>query len=718
MKKFISMLLAVAMVITFLTPVMADSSTSTDLGLENAIKAVKDKIEIPKDCDKFTYNINNQNGLNSWRLGWSNEETQKNINVTIDENNLITNYNSYEYAAYEKKIPKYSKEQGREIAEKFINNLDPKLLPQYKLRENADTNNSDREYYYNYTRQKAGINYSTNNIRVNVNSYTGKVTSYHCNFIKDMTFEDASKIISLEQAKKAFVEKLGLKLVYIVKNDNEKFTTYLAYIPKDFKKYIDALTGEVETQFGREGIYYTDMNAKASLMAGGSSNANVALTPDEISAIKGIANVISKEDADKKVRAISFLNLDSEFKLSNAYLSKGWSSSDLFIWSLTYTKVINKETNQTREIQVSVEAKSGEVQNFWTNYPSVEGAKPQKTEKQAKAICDEVLKNLVPSNYSKVKFDDTYDSNSIYDGKYEQNSRFTFRYVRVENGLECPDDYINITYDNLSGNVTNMDSNWTRNLKFDAAKPTISIDKAYEVLFDKVGYDVQYINDYSDDASEKVIAPEQVNTNKAVLGYFLNTNKPNIISATSGELLNHTGNIYKENVVSDYTDIKGLKTENEIKILTQMSIRYKENELKPNESLLQKDYFLLLCKLNDQFYFNQSLGEDKIIEQMYNSLISQGIITKEEKAPLSTLTREAAAKYFVKFLNLGHIAEIKGIYKSSFKDTNKMNPDLIGYICLASGLKAMNGSNGYFSPNSKITRLEGLLSIYSYLSNK
>jgi len=710
------MLLAVSMVITFMLPVMASSETSADTGLENAIKAVKEKIEIPKDYNKFTYNINSRNDLNSWSLGWSNEETQKHINVTIDQNNMITNYNYYQNSGYEKKIPKYSKEQGREIAEKFINNLDPKLLPQFKLAENVEYSySSDVEYSFNYERQVNGINYATNNISVTVNNNTGVVTNYSNNYTKDTTFEDASKIISLEQAKKAFIEKLGLKMVYNVKHENEKIFSYLVYLPKNPSKYVDALTGEVETIYNDYGIYNKYSLDKSAKMGSTGANANVALTPDEINAVKGIANLLSKEDADKKIRNISFFNLDSEFKLTNAYLSKGWNSSDLLIWSLTYSKIINKDTNQTREIQVSIEAKSGDVQNFWTDYYSAEGTKPQKTEEQAKVISDDVLKILVPSNFAKLKYDENYFT---YNDKSQ--NQFTFRYVRVENGIECPSDYVSITYDNLSGNVINMDSNWTKNLVFEVPKETITIDKAYEVLFNKIGYQLQYINDNNNDNTrDKVILPTQTDSKKAVLGYFVNNNKPSIISATTGDILNYEGNIYKQNIISDYTDIKGLKAENQIKILTQMSIGYRENELKPNDGLLQKDYFVLLSRLNNQYYYlDQSLDDDKAIEQMYNGLINEGIITKAEKAPLSTLTREEAAKFFIKFQRFGQIAEIKGIYKSNFKDTNKISPDLLGYVCLTAGLKVMNGSNGYFYPKSKITRLEGLLSIYNYLSNK
>ncbi|MHB8063760.1 MAG: YcdB/YcdC domain-containing protein, partial [Ruminiclostridium sp.] len=475
MKKIISMLLAFAIMITFMVPVMASSSTSADMGLKNAIKAVKEKIDIPEDCNKFTYNIYNQEGLISWNLGWSNEESQKSINVTIDENNLITNYNSYDNKSYEKKIPKYTKEQGLEIAEKFINKLDPKLLQQYKLIENnANSYYTDSEYNFNYTRQKDEINYSMNNINVNINSYTGEVTNYNCNFSKNTTFEDASKIISIEQAKKAFIEKLGLKLVYNVKTENEKTSTYLAYIPKNPNKYIDALTGEAETTDNRYGIYYDEdmvMAQKSMVRSAAGETANIALTPDEINAIDGMSGLLSKDDIDKKLRANDFLNLDSEFTLTNAYLSKDRRNNETLIWSFSYTKKINKDTNETRAVSVSVDARSGEIQNFWTYYPSVVGAKPQKTKDQAKEISDDLLKSIIPSNYSNFKYDDNY-FNYVDD---KTKNQFTFRYVRVENDIECPSDYVNITYDNLSGNVIGMDSNWNKNLKFDAPKPAISI---------------------------------------------------------------------------------------------------------------------------------------------------------------------------------------------------------------------------------------------------
>ena len=712
MKKIISLLLVVIMTISFMVPVMASDETSADNALANAIKAVKEKIEIPKECNKFNYNINSEGDLTLFSLEWTNDTEGKTINVTIDNNNLFRRYYWFDRStnSYDKKIPKYSEDQGREFAEKFINNLDSKLLTQYKLIKQNNTYREENEYVFNYVREANGIKYYSNNISISINKFTGDVSNYNCTHSSQVTFEDASKIISNEQAKKAFIDKLGLKLVYMIKTKDKKQTSYLAYVPKYSNRYIDGLTGEVEDiteyyLFDEMGIKY-----EAKSMAASAAGVNISLTPEEIDAVKSMSDVMSKENADKKVRGISFFGLNDGFKLTNSYLSKDWRDNESFIWYFNYTKEISKDKVLSRDIQI--DAKTGEIQSFGFNGSQDESTKPKKTEEEAKAICEDVLKNLMPTKYDKLKYDDSY-SNNI---EKKTQDYFTFRFVRMENGVECSDNYVEVNYDNLAGNVSRANSNWSKNITFEAPKDIIAIDKIYNILFDKIGYDIKYVRDYSKVENEKRWK-EFEDAYNAVLGYFVNTDKPAVIGAKTGDILDYSGEVYKENEAIDYTDIKGLKAENEIKILTQMSIRYIDTQLKPKENLLQKDYFILLSQLNNQFYFGNKMDEEAI-ENMYNSLIYSGIITKEEKAPTSTLSREDAAKYFVRFLGYKNVAEIKGIYQANFKDANKINPDMIGYVCIASGLKAMNGSDGNFNPKSKMTRLDALLSIYSYLNNK
>jgi len=687
-------------------PAMANSSVTTDKGLENAIKYVKSKIDIPEDCKKFSYYVYNQNGQVIWNLSWSNDELQKNIYVTIDQDNFISSYSAYYPINTDKKIPKYSRAQGKEIAENFIEKLNPNLLKEFKSIDNSNVS-SEREYYFNYVRQVNGIDYANNTLSINVNNYTGQVTNFYCNYSKNAKFEPADNIISLDQAKKNFIDKLGLKLVYNIKTNKDKAETYLAYVPKDSSKYIDAITGEVEKLSSSYEYYYsTEFAAKTT-----DTNvfgAAVVLTPEEMKAVTDLSGLKTKEELDKKFRSMSIFNIDSQFNLESAELRKDWRDEETLTWYLRYTKVVDKEKNQIRDIQITADARNGDVLSFWTYYDASSDAKPQRTKEEARKICDEILSKLIPNYYSEVKYDDTYDFNN-------ENKEFNFRYVRVKNGLECPGNYVQISFDNLSGNIYNFSFNWTKKLEFDDPAKAMPIEKAYEVLFDnnKLGYSIQYISDYN---YLRYISQEK-KVEEAVLGYMINGNKPCIISAETGELLNYSGAPYKDNL-SDYTDIKGSKYENQVKILTQLSIRYYEDELKANEYLQQQDYFILLCKLNDIYYLDSGLDKETSVERMYSNLISSGIITKSEKAPTSVLTKEEAAKYFVKFQRMGQVAEIKGIFKSDFKDADKINPNLLGYVCIASGLKAVNSDNGYFKPKDKMTRLDGLLTIYNYLSNK
>ena len=97
-------------------------------------------------------------------------------------------------------------------------------------------------------------------------------------------------------------------------------------------------------------------------------------------------------------------------------------------------------------------------------------------------------------------------------------------------------------------------------------------------------------------------------------------------------------------------------------------------------------------------------------------MINEGILKLNEKAPDSNLTREDAVKFIIRSLKYDKVAAIKGIYKCDFKDLTKINPDLIGSVTIAKGLKIINGDGeGYFNPTDKLTRAETASLICNYL---
>jgi len=110
------------------------------------------------------------------------------------------------------------------------------------------------------------------------------------------------------------------------------------------------------------------------------------------------------------------------------------------------------------------------------------------------------------------------------------------------------------------------------------------------------------------------------------------------------------------------------------------------------------------------------LPEDEEVERLYSYLIRQGIVKAEEKDPDADVSREDAVKFIIRALKYDKVADIKGIFVCDFNDADAINPDLIGYVAIASGLRIISGDvNGNFNPQKLLTRGQTAALIYNYL---
>ena len=71
--------------------------------------------------------------------------------------------------------------------------------------------------------------------------------------------------------------------------------------------------------------------------------------------------------------------------------------------------------------------------------------------------------------------------------------------------------------------------------------------------------------------------------------------------------------------------------------------------------------------------------------------------------------------YLVKMLGFDEVAKLNGIFKNEFKDSDIIDNTKIGYVSILSGMKVINGNNGYINPKAYLTRAEALCIIYNYL---
>ena len=67
----------------------------------------------------------------------------------------------------------------------------------------------------------------------------------------------------------------------------------------------------------------------------------------------------------------------------------------------------------------------------------------------------------------------------------------------------------------------------------------------------------------------------------------------------------------------------------------------------------------------------------------------------------------------IRAVELEPVAQLEDIFRPMYSDVTEN----IGYISLLTGMKIVNGFDGFFCPEKQITRAEAMVMIYNYLSN-
>jgi len=218
------------------------------------------------------------------------------------------------------------------------------------------------------------------------------------------------------------------------------------------------------------------------------------------------------------------------------------------------------------------------------------------------------------------------------------------------------------------------------------------------------------------------VAVDSVDIEKAKevvnLIYAVNPEKPSILDAFTGELLNANGQPYVEEAPIEYTDISDHYAKEQIEALAEIGIGLEGPTFRPNEKIKQKDFLLLISQIIDrgyEFYNKTALENDSETENLYNLLIREGIVKEGEEDPEAPLTREESVKFVIRALKYDKVADLKDIFKCEFTDKDEINSDLIGYVVLAKGFNIVNGYGNYFRPKEELKRGDAIIIIYNSL---
>ena len=703
---------AVSLTMVFLLAVMAwmpaQGLARDGEGLEQAIRAVKAKIQVPESLTEFNYNSYSEDDRMVWYLDWtSKDRLDGNLSVRVDNKGTILGYSFYKPHDYDsaRKFPKISRHEAQGTAEAFIEKMKPGLLSSLKPVEDGGPLAIGRTHSFNYVRLDNGIAYHANTVNVEVNSETGEVENYYCNWSEDAALPLPEGVITLEDAQQAYKEQLGLKLVYEYNYEDEEERVYAVYVPVYGSNYgIDALSGERIRVNPYYGIYPL---RGAQGAATEKSTADMGrLTPEEQKAVEEVASMITKDKAESTARGIGVLEISRDYKLTGAYLQKESNVKDSYTWELNFTE---EDDERPAHIWVRLNAKNGDLKGY-SRYIYTEGQREGKyTEEQARAAVEKFIKAVHGDKFEDLEFDPAYDGHYYPLGRDKNPTSCSFRYIRKVNGVQFPDNSVQVGFDAVNGKVTSFSMDWF-DLEFPPVEGSLEAESIYEKMFAGIGLELMYSDVYKEDYRG---TGASTNKPEIKLVYNVRQDKPLVFDAFSGEVLDYSGKPFKERKVVEYTDIDGHFAENQVAALAEYGISLPGTEFRPDDGIAQKDFLRLLAKAMG---FYGSYDDDDDLEDMYNLLTREKVVARDEKNPDAAVTREEAVKFIIRSLKFQDVADIKGIFVTGFRDQGSIDPGLVGYVAIAKGLGIVGGSGGNFNPKNSLTRAEVAVMLYNYLT--
>ena len=654
MKKLLSLFMATAL--SFGTVCTNAFAAENEKSTQQAVlEKIKDRLGNTDRYENFNASYYGETGQKQYSFDWSTKDGKKSLSVSCTENGIITDYYSYdEDNDYEETSKKDLYAQAGKLADGLNPNLDV-ILKKNNLHKNGT-------FYIQRTENSVPVAGETGYI--SISSDGEKIKNYSLSYSGDYSFDSLTKTISKDEAKKAFADKIGLKLVY--KMDYDKKEVYMAYVPKEENTYINALNGTAfKPQNDGNRVFAGNLESSASAdMAKG--NDNGALSEREIKEFEKINNLMGKDELFAKVRALSVLNISSKAVVSefNMYYDE---YTDRYCASMNF-KDGDKEGN------IYLNAKTGEILNFY-RYSDTENKKLDENTAAAKA--EAVLKALAPDKADEFK----------REGKIGGHYGAAVDYKRYVSGIECKFDGVSIDLDG-NGDVESYSISYT-DAKFPSKSSAITQDKALENIFSQVPYEIKYIFDYS--------------AKKYVAAYVFGSYDISL-NAVTGELLNKNTASDEIDFSNYYTDINDSYAKAAIEKIADYGIYFDDKAFKPNENIKQKDFLAMLCSA---FSYNNGAINDDAYDNAYDWAKRRGIITKEEENRDKQITRLDAAKYIIRAMGLEEAAKLD-IYKAQFSDVKTD----IGYSAILSGMGIMSGNGkGSFNPNGTLKRADSAVVI-------
>lgn len=630
------------------------------------------KLMVELDDDYFT-------GQKVWRLSLERSYMERNtwLDITLDgkTGDLISFHYQPSYQDITGKL--LTKDQAREVAMRFVAQMQPMLVSQMRLEEGSSPyylGRLDLNYHFQWKRMANGLPVLQDGISVTVDALTGQVGSYYFRWEKDSKFPPPSdKIKSPDEILAKVLENVGVYLSYHM-NERQEQTVDLSYKINTNAYYFDHITGQPNDYQGKQqSIKDTKLFTE-----------QFTYQVDEEKTIdSGTAKTLDMASA-QRIAEDFFKQLGYKGKVRHS----GGGSSTSRGYSIEFWDFSLEDSGDTH-ISVSINRADGSVVNFHNIGESINNKKGTTISLQQARDNAEKFLTILDGGQGKYIFANTYTMMP-----HSRDESYRFSYVPLVNGIPFYPIDNSIQINSYTGKVTGY---WSHDQG--CVIPTYQGDE------------------------RQIIAPETatavyLENNPLKLNYIY-------LYDDNGRFFKETKLVYQllDKGIDAYTgEPQGVKEHHLDKQLNNHWAR-EALEMLANNGLLPGENFnpdsqitvrqalsTLSVAIDDfrheniQLTFDNIAADDPLLPHLHH-LAQQGILEKDEYInPDELLTREKLAVWLVKGMGYKNMANLPVKIENRFSDYQLIKKEHQNYVALAAALEIINGDkNGNFNPHQPIT---------------
>lgn len=715
MKKLFCLILSVLMLAGLTVPALA---SEMDQELESVTAAVVAALDVADDYTDFSGSWDDWLG-GHWSLWW--EKDGGSLSVTADENGKVLDVWCWEdseldrsFYGFDPRFPNLEESKAQSLCADWLARLVTE--PEAAVIESSRIYPTTGNYVCSGTVYINGVPAPITFMLTirgdgSVLNYTRSDSFSH--YVGDVPAAETS--VTEADAAKKLADAVAFELYWVSDGEGQ---AALRYVPSFPRVIVDAESGEsVDMDALYASFYETgmglEMPAEAeAAMAMDSVNGGRGLTETELAAVDAYAHAKPLAELDAPLRAIAELGLDEGFVLENGDYSQN-VDGDITV-TLHYTKPMTEDNlyGYSRELfdevsawgedmdihkYITLDAKTGELKELWTNYPLWEkDDAPAFGEADADALGESFLQQVAPE-------------------KMAVSERCTLKnmgeyiWAQVEQGYFFPENYLELEINTAAGVIDRYHCYWNDGVEFastdivgeEAAKTSYA--DALTVAFGYVAWpvavdDTPIFRPFIDAGYSWVESLKPA-------WYFDGRDEILGVDAVSGEVLFDQSNA---DAAFEYDDLESTPQRLDIEKLGRAGIGIAGGKFEPEAALDMKTAALLLVQTQG---WNAD-AED--LEGLRMSAESLGVIEKGAWEPDAELNRMDFLHMLLCAGPYGEALKLEGAWSLSFWDKRSVDSAEQGHVAVARALGLVTERKYDF--DAPITRAEAASMLCALMS--